>query len=116
MNKIALVAAAALTAGTFGLAAIAQDSESDFNKADSNGDGLVSYEESLVVHSGVTEALFAQADANADGSLDEAEFTSLVTLAGALGDETADPSASSAPSAPVSDPSNNEPGPSSSQP
>jgi hypothetical protein len=87
MNKFALAVAAALTAGTFGLAAIAQDSESDFNKADGNKDGLVSYEESLVINAAITQDLFDQADANADGSLDEAEFTSLVTLAGAFGSD-----------------------------
>src|SRR5688572_12334842 len=111
MNKIALVAAAALTAGTFGLAAIAQDSESDFNKADSNSDGLVSYEEALIVHSGVTQALFDQADANADGSLDEAEFLSLQTLAQALGDDTASEPSSSAVTDASSSADNNEPGP-----
>jgi hypothetical protein len=88
MNKIALAAAAVLSVGTFGLAAIAQDNSSDFQKADGNKDGLVSYEEALVVHSNLTQDLFTKADANADGSLDEGEFQSLVTLAGAMGDET----------------------------
>jgi hypothetical protein len=114
MNKIALVAAAALTMGTFGLAAIAQDSESNFNKADSNGDGLVSYEESLIVSTGVTQALFDQADANADGNLDEGEFQSLETLAQALGNTTTSETSSSAVTDASSSVSNNEPGPSSS--
>lgn len=91
MNKIALAAAAVLSVGTFGLAAIAQDNSSDFQKADGNKDGLVSYEESLAINGAITQDLFNQADANADGSLDEAEFTSLVTLAGALGTDPSTP-------------------------
>ena len=85
MNKFALTAAAVLTAGTFGLAAIAQDaSESDWEKADANNDGVVTYEEALGVYSTLTQALFDQADATADGNLDEAEFTSLQGLTAGL--------------------------------
>lgn len=81
MNKIALVAAAALTAGTFGLAAIAQDNNTnDFDAADGNKDGQITYEEALVLSSTLTQAQFDQADENDDGWLDEAEFTSLQTL------------------------------------
>lgn len=114
MNKFALAAAAVLTAGTFGVAAIAQDSSSDFQKADGNKDGMISWEEALVVHANVTEDFFKQADANGDGSLDEGEFLSLQTLVGALGDETADPSAPSAST--TSSVDNTSVGPSSSQP
>lgn len=81
MNKFALAAAAALTAGVFGLAAIAQDSTGgDFDKADANNDSLVSYEEALGVYATLTQDLFNQADANGDGNLDEGEFTSLQGL------------------------------------
>jgi hypothetical protein len=98
MNKIALAAAAVMTAGTFGLAAIAQDNSSDFQRADGNKDGVVSFEESLAINGAITQDLFNKADANGDGSLDEAEFTSLVTLAAAYGtDASSVPSASSAP-------------------
>ncbi len=88
MNKLALVAAAALTAGTFGLAALAQDNNittGDFDKADGNNDGLVSLAEAIGVYPTLTEVLFNQADENGDGSLDEAEFTSLQGLTAGLG-------------------------------
>jgi hypothetical protein len=80
MNKFALLAAAALTAGTFGLAAIAQDNTNDFDAADGNKDGQITYEEAIVLSSRLTQAQFDQADENGDGWLDEAEFTSLQTI------------------------------------
>lgn len=85
MNKFALAAAAALTAGVFGVAAIAQDTTGgDFDKADANNDTLVSYEEALGVYATLTQDLFNQADANGDGNLDEGEFTSLQGLTAGL--------------------------------
>jgi hypothetical protein len=82
MNKFALLAAAALTAGTFGLAAIAQDNNTtEFDDVDGNKDGMITYEEALVVSSTLTQAQFDQADADGNGSLDEAELISLMTLA-----------------------------------
>jgi hypothetical protein len=87
MNKLALFAAAALTASTFGLSAMAQDAtESDFSRADGNNDGIVSWEEALGVFPTLSQTLFNQADANADGNLDEAEFTALVGLTAGAGD------------------------------
>jgi len=83
MNKLALVAAAALTAATFGAAAIAQDTVSSFNNADANKDGVVSWDEAFGVFPTLTQDIFNQADANADGNLDEAEYTALETLTGA---------------------------------
>jgi len=82
MNKFALAAAAALTAGVFGVAAIAQDNTTggDFDKADANNDMLVSYEEALGFYSNLTQDLFNKADANGDGNLDAGEFTSLQGL------------------------------------
>lgn len=81
MNKFALVAAAALSVATFGAAAIAQDTSSaDFDKIDANKDAVVSWDEALGAYPTLTQELFAQADANADGSLDESEFTALVGL------------------------------------
>ena len=91
MKKFAVAAAAALTAGVFGLAAIAQDaSESDWAKADANNDGFVTYEEALGVYSTLSQAIFDQADANDDGNLDEAEFTSLQGLTAGLDGTTTD--------------------------
>ena len=80
MNKLAIIAAAALTAATFGASAIAQETVGDFATADANKDAIVSWDEALAVYPTLTEDLFKQADANADGSLDEAEFTALVGL------------------------------------
>ena len=98
MNKLAIVAAAALTAATFGAAAIAQDSTaSDFVNVDANKDNLVSWDEALGAYPTLTQELFNQADANADGSLDEAEYTALVGLTAGL-DATTTPSSSEVPS------------------
>ena len=100
MNKLALVAAAALSVATLGGAAIAQDTTGgDFAKADANKDNLVSWDEALGVYPTLTQELFTQADANADGNLDEAEFTALVGLSAGLdvGGATDTSSSSSAP-------------------
>ena len=93
MNKLAIVAAAALTVGTFGMAAIAQDnSVGDFEKFDGNKDGLISLEEAKGAYPTLVETLFEQADANKDGSLDEGEFTALQGLT--AGDDDTDASSS----------------------
>lgn len=42
---------------------------------DTDGDGLVSYEEMVAVYPDTTEEAFGQVDTNADGSVDEAELT-----------------------------------------
>jgi hypothetical protein len=87
MNKLAMIAAAALTAATFGVAAIAQDSTAgDFDKVDANKDAVVSWDEALGAYPTLTQELFAQADANADGNLDESEFTALLGLTAGLDD------------------------------
>ena len=98
MNKLALLAAAALTAATFGAAAIAQESSGtgDFGAADANKDGVVSWDEAFGVYPTLTQELFGQADANADGNLDEAEFTALVGLTAGV-----DSSGDAAPAAPA---------------
>lgn len=91
MNKLAILAAAALSAGTFGMAAMAQDG-SDFVNADGNKDGLVSWEEARGVFPTLSEEVFKQADANADGNLDEAEYTALQGLTAGAEDTTSTPS------------------------
>ncbi len=83
MNKLALIAAAALTAATFGGAALAQDANAttpDFKTVDANVDGMISWEEAFGAFPTISEDLFKQADANGDGSLDEGEFANLVAL------------------------------------
>ena len=51
MNKLAIVAAAALTAATFGARRDCAGHDGvDFAKADANKDGIVSWEEALVVY------------------------------------------------------------------
>ena|SRR5215207_10611611 len=97
MNKLAMIAAAALTAATFGVAAIAQDSTAgDFDKVDANKDAVVSWDEALGAYPTLTQQLFDQADANGDGSLDEAEFTALQGLTAGLDDTGTTSSSSSA--------------------
>jgi hypothetical protein len=86
MNKLAIIAAAALTTVSFG--AFAQDSSTtgDFDKVDANKDAVVSWDEALGAYPTLTQELFNQADANGDGSLDAAEFTALQGLTAGLGD------------------------------
>ncbi len=103
MNKLAIVAAAALTAGTFGMAAaIAQDAGGDFEKFDGNKDNVISFEEAFGAYPTLTQLLFDQADANKDGTLDEGEFTGLQGLT-AGSDDTGTPSSESSSVAPSSD-------------
>jgi hypothetical protein len=95
MNKLALIAAAALTATTFGAAAIAQDATQsetgNFDSVDANADGFVSWDEALGAYPTLTQELFNQADGNADGNLDEAEFTALEGLSASVDDTTTAP-------------------------
>ena len=95
MNKLALIAAAALTATTFGAAAIAQDATQsetgNFDSVDANKDGLVSWDEALGAYPTLTQEILNQADTNADGTLDEAEFTGLEGLTAGLDDSTTAP-------------------------
>ena len=86
MNKLALLAAAALTVTSFGVAgAMAQaGGTDDFAKADANKDGAVDMTEAQGLYANLTQDLFTKADANADGKLDETEFASLQGLVGAL--------------------------------
>jgi hypothetical protein len=95
MNKLALIAAAALTAASFGAAAIAQDATQsetgNFDSVDANKDGFVSWDEALGAYPTLTQEIFNQADTNADGTLDEAEFTGLEGLTAGLDDSTAAP-------------------------
>jgi hypothetical protein len=93
MHKFALVAAAALTAATFGAAAIAQDSSTtgDFDAVDANKDAMVSWDEALGAYPTLSQDLFNQADANADGSLDESEFIALQGLTAGLDTSTPAP-------------------------
>lgn len=90
MNKLALLAAAALTAASFGVAgALAQAGGTDaFAAADANKDGSVDQTEAMGVFPNLTPDLFTKADANGDGKLDEAEFGSLQGLVGALPQST----------------------------
>jgi hypothetical protein len=90
MNKLALLAAAALTATSFGVAgAIAQaGGTDDFAKADANKDGYVDMTEAQGIYANLTQDLFTKADANADGKLDATEFAALQGLAGALPQST----------------------------
>ncbi len=98
MNKLILVAVAALTAGAFGVGAAnsAQTAGGDFAKADANHDGFVDMTEAQGVFPNLTQDIFTKADANGDGKLDEAEYGNLQGLAGGPGDTTNGASSSSA--------------------
>jgi hypothetical protein len=82
MNKLAIVAVAALASATFGISgAFAQSNTDDaFQKADANKDMSVSMEEAMGVYPTLTQDIFTKADANGDGKLDNAEFAALVGL------------------------------------
>lgn len=81
MNKVAFGVAAALTAGIFGMAAIAQEEgESHFKKADTNSDGAISWEEAVAYYPKATEADFAAVDLNGDGVLSAEELDALSNL------------------------------------
>jgi hypothetical protein len=87
MNKLAIIAVAALTAATFGTAGMAQDNATgDFDKVDGNKDAMVSWDEALGAFPTLSQDLFNQADANGDGSLDASEFTALQGLTAGAGD------------------------------
>jgi hypothetical protein len=83
MNKLALAAAAVLTAATFGAAGAYAQAGGDFAKVDANGDNQVSFEEAQGVNPQLTQDLFDEADAHANGWLDEAEYATLQGLTGA---------------------------------
>jgi len=88
MNKITVVTIAALTAATFGVSvAMADDAMADFTKVDANNDKIVSYDEARGAFPTLSQILYDQADANKDGSLDEAEFGSLKGLTAGLGND-----------------------------
>jgi hypothetical protein len=79
MNKLALVAAAALSATSFGAAAIAQDAPAvdlavDITAVDTNTDGFVDLAEAQVLFPALTQEQFTAADVNVDGKLDAAEY------------------------------------------
>jgi hypothetical protein len=80
MNKLLIIiAAAGLTLST---GAFAQDNSTTANPttfaaADADSSGGVSFEEAQAVWPDVTQDQFNTADANTDGSLDEAEFGAL---------------------------------------
>jgi hypothetical protein len=77
MNKLLLMIAAAvmtLATGAFALDAATPD----FATADADTSGGVSLAEAQAVWPDLTQEAFTAADANADGSLDQAEFDAYV--------------------------------------
>lgn len=84
MNKIAIVAAAAAAAVSFGVGGVLAQAGGDFAKADANKDGFVTLEEAMGVYPTLTADLFAKADANADNKLDAGEYGSLQGLTAGL--------------------------------
>ncbi|GEM_PF-1443005 len=112
MNKLAIIGAVALSAATFGAAAIAQDNNttSDFVKYDSNNDGVITWEEAYGAYPTLTQNIFDQADANGDGVLDEGEFTGLQGLTAGDGNEATPSSSEESSSVPDDESSSEEPG------
>ena len=77
MNKLTIVAIAALSAVTFGVSGAIAQAGGDFAKADGNKDGKVDMTEATAIYPALTQAQFDAADTNKDGGLDEAEFGTL---------------------------------------
>ena len=80
MNKLTMVAIAAVSAVTFGISGAIAQAGGDFASVDGNKDGKVDMTEAMGVYPALTQAQFDTADANKDGGLDEAEFGSLAGL------------------------------------
>ncbi len=80
MKILALAAAAGIVLSGFATAVLAEDGDSKFLNADGNKDNMVSMAEAQGTFPTLTQTLFDQADANHDGNLDAAEFTSLEGL------------------------------------
>jgi len=101
MNKIAIMAAAAAAAVSFGVGGVLAQAGGDFASADANKDGFVSQDEAMGVYPTLTADIFAKADANGDGKLDAGEYGSLQGLTAAIegnqtSSSTADTSSSGA--------------------
>ena len=82
MNKLAIVAAAAATAMTFGAIGAFAQAGVDFTQADQNRDGNVSMDEARGIYNTLDQVIFGMADGNHDGMLDEGEYTELQGLVG----------------------------------
>jgi len=94
MKKLAILAAAAATALTFGAVGVYAQAGGDFATADANKDGSVTFEEAMGQYNTLPQDIFNQADANKDGKLDETEYASLQGLVGQpSGDASASTSA-----------------------
>ena len=80
MNKLTIVAVAALSAAAFGITGALAQAQSGFTNVDADHDGKVTMTEAAAQYPSLTQAQFDQADTNKDGSLDEAEYGSLAGL------------------------------------
>lgn len=76
-------------AATLLLSTAAFAATGDFSKIDANADGKVTLEEGMKLHPEWTAASFAALDTNADGSLNELEYETAVTMAPAANDPAA---------------------------
>jgi hypothetical protein len=84
MNKIALLAAAALTVGSLGIAPALAGTSDPFSFADGTKDGLINYPEAIGAFPTLSLNLFDVADENGDGVLGNGEFISLEGLTAGL--------------------------------
>ena len=85
MNKLAIVAVAAISAASFGVAGAFAQAGGDFATADADHDSKVTLVEAQGQFPTLTQTIFDQADANKDGSLDETEYGTLGALVGNIG-------------------------------
>ena len=76
-------------AATLLLSSAAFAATGDFSKIDANADGKVTLEEGMTLHPEWTESAFKALDTNADGSLNELEYESAVTVAPPVDDPAA---------------------------
>ena len=75
-NLVLATTAIAVAAPILVVSALAQ---ADMATVDVDGSGSVSFEEASTVMTGLTEDLFAAADADQDGELSQDEYDALVT-------------------------------------
>ena len=90
MNKFAVITVSALAFVSLGLgsALAANSTDSAFINADGNKDNVVSMSEAMGAYPTLNAVVFAQADADGDGSLDDGEFYQLQGLSAVFGGAT----------------------------
>ena len=86
MRKSTIIGAFIASLGVTGVALAATG---DFAKIDANADGKITLEEGMKMHPEWTAEAFKALDTNADGSLNELEYETAVTVAPGQNDAAA---------------------------